>query len=158
MCLRFEQHTDGLEVQGINYRLPIEDEKHKSREQLQGFIDKYQAYVRDLDLKSLEDEPFLKNQEILTSLKEPFVHNLFLDHKLSRFESLMREKTFNRMISFEDLRKSLDDDQIQKLLLREPTLSALQHDLSTSQLGNGDDSARHPPHSSHHLYSQFLAA
>ena len=61
------------------------------------------------------------------------------------------------MISFEDLRNSLDDDQIQKLLLREPTLSALQHDLSTSHLGNGDDSARHPPHSSHHLYSQFLA-
>ena len=61
-------------------------------------------------MKQLEGDAFLQGSETVAALKEPFVKHLFLDHKLSKFGSLMREKSFKRMISYEDLQKSLGDD------------------------------------------------
>lgn len=110
--------------------------------------------MRELDLKELEDDAFLQGSEAGAALKEPFVKHLFLDHKLSKFESLLREKSLKRMISYEDLQKSLGDDQLRKLLQKDAANSAFHRDLSNSRLDQGDDSALQQQSS--HLYNQFL--
>jgi len=95
-----------LQVEGVNYRIEGNADDLEGTGNvggLQDFIERYQAYIMELDLKEIEEDDFLLNNDYLTSLKEPFVHNLFLNHKISKFESLMQEKDLKRLLSFEDL-------------------------------------------------------